>query len=169
MIDSYDFGETGRVLYNFIWDDLCDWYIEFAKLNLNGGDAEAKRATQSVLAYVLDRTQRLIHPFMPFISEEIWQHLPHEGETITLAAWPEYDAAFEAPEAVAEMELLMNMIRSVRNIRAEVNVPMSKKIELQIKPSSRTEAAILARNEEFIVRFCGTSTLEISLRLSRAG
>ena len=84
LIDSYEFGETGRVLYNFIWDDLCDWYIEFAKLNLIRKDAEAKRSTQSVLAYVLDRTLRLIHPFMPFISEEIWQHLPHEGETITL-------------------------------------------------------------------------------------
>lgn len=166
LIDAYDFGETGRVLYNFIWDDLCDWYIEFAKLNLNGQDAEAKRATQSVLAYVLDRTQRLIHPFMPFISEEIWQHLPHEGETIMLAPWPVYDAAFEAPDAVAEMELLMEMIRSVRNIRAEVNVPMSKKIELQIKPSSPNEAAILARNEEFIVRFCGTSKLAISLDLN---
>lgn len=71
----------------------------------------------------------MIHPFMPFISEEIWQHLPHQGDTITLAAWPEYDAAFEAPDAVGEMSLLMDMIRAVRNIRAEVNVPMSKKIE----------------------------------------
>ena len=88
LIDSYEFGETGRLLYNFIWDDLCDWYIEFAKLSLYGTDAAAKKQTQSVLAYVLDQTQRLIHPFMPFISEEIWQHLPHDGETITLAAWP---------------------------------------------------------------------------------
>lgn len=83
LIDSYEYGETGRLLYNFIWDDLCDWYIEFAKLSLYGADAAAKAKTQSVLAYVLDRTLRLIHPFMPFITEEIWQHLPHEGETIT--------------------------------------------------------------------------------------
>ncbi|MCQ6560852.1 valine--tRNA ligase [Paenibacillus mendelii] len=166
LIDSYEFGETGRSLTNFIWDDLCDWYIEFAKLNLYGEDAEAKRATQSVLAYVLDRTQRLIHPFMPFISEEIWQHLPHEGETITLAAWPVYDEALEAPDAVAEMELLMDLIRAVRNIRAEVNVPMSKKVELLIKPSSEAAAAILSRNEEFVSRFCGTSKLVISLELS---
>ncbi|MFC4099973.1 valine--tRNA ligase [Paenibacillus xanthanilyticus] len=166
LIDSYEFGETGRQLYNFIWDDLCDWYIEFAKLNLYGADEEAKRATQSVLAYVLDRTQRLIHPFMPFISEEIWQHLPHEGESITLAAWPTYDEALEAPEAVREMELLMELIRAVRNIRAEVNVPMSKKIELMIKPKSETEAAILGRNEEFVSRFCGTSKLAIDLTLN---
>ncbi|CAH1204170.1 Valine--tRNA ligase [Paenibacillus plantiphilus] len=166
LIDVYEFGETGRLLNNFIWDDLCDWYIEFAKLSLYGNDAEAKRATQSVLAYVLDRTQRLIHPFMPFISEEIWQHLPHEGDTITLAEWPKYDAALEAPEAVREMELLMAVIRAVRNIRAEVNVPMSKKVELLIKPSNAEAAAILSRNEEFISRFCGTSMLEIGVDLS---
>ncbi|QAY65155.1 valine--tRNA ligase [Paenibacillus protaetiae] len=166
LIDSYDFGETGRILYNFIWDELCDWYIEFAKLNLYGTDEKAKRATQSVLAYVLDRTQRLIHPFMPFISEEIWQHLPHEGETITLASWPVYDERLAAPEAVKEMELLMDLIRAVRNVRAEVNVPMSKKIELMIKPNSDAEAAIIARNEEFIIRFCGTSKLEASLGLN---
>jgi valyl-tRNA synthetase len=166
LIDSYEFGETGRILYNFIWDDLCDWYIEFAKLSLYGTDEAAKKATQSVLAYVLDRTQRLIHPFMPFISEEIWQHLPHVGETITLAEWPVYDASLEAPGSVKEMELLMDMIRSVRNIRAEVNVPMSKKIELLIKPAGEAEAAILSRNEEFIKRFCGTSMLETGLHIS---
>lgn len=166
LIDSYEFGETGRLLNNFIWDDLCDWYIEFAKLSLYNTDEAAKKATQSVLAYVLDRTQRLIHPFMPYISEEIWQHLPHEGETITLAEWPVYDTALEAPDAVKEMELLMEMIRAVRNIRAEVNVPMSKKIEMLIKPSGEAEAAILSRNEEFIKRFCGTSMLETGLHIS---
>jgi valyl-tRNA synthetase len=166
LIDSYEFGETGRILYNFIWDDLCDWYIEFAKLNLYGTDEQAKRATQSVLAYVLDCTQRLIHPFMPYISEEIWQHLPHEGESITVAAWPVYDQALEAPEAVKEMELLMDIIRAVRNVRAEVNVPMSKKVELIIKPSGEAEAAIVSRNEEFIRRFCGTSSFETGLGLA---
>jgi len=166
LIDSYEFGETGRLLYNFIWDDLCDWYIEFAKLSLYSTDEAAKKATQSVLAYVLDRTQRLIHPFMPYISEEIWQHLPHVGDTITLAEWPVYDTALEAPDAVKEMELLMEMIRSVRNIRAEVNVPMSKKIEMLIKPASEAEAAIMSRNEEFIKRFCGTSSLETGMHIS---
>ncbi|MBV6712372.1 valine--tRNA ligase [Paenibacillus chitinolyticus] len=166
LIDQYEFGETGRLLYNFIWDDLCDWYIEFSKLSLYGEDEAAKKTTKSVLAYVLDRTQRLIHPFMPFISEEIWQHLPHEGDTITLAAWPVYDAQFEAPEAVREMELLMDIIRAVRNIRAEVNVPMSKKIELLVKPSSQDVETILSRNEEYLRRFCSTSELSISAELA---
>lgn len=163
LIDAYEFGETGRLLYNFIWDDLCDWYIEFAKLSFYGEDAAAKRKTQSVLAYVLDRTLRMIHPFMPFISEEIWQHLPHQGETVMLAAWPEYDAGLEAPDAVQEMNLLIDIIRAVRNIRAEVNVPMSKKIELMIKPGSAEVLEVLARNEHYIRRFCNTSEYAASL------
>jgi len=165
LIDAYEFGETGRVLYNFIWDDLCDWYIEFAKLSFYGEDAAAKRKTQSVLAYVLDRTLRLIHPFMPYISEEIWQHLPHSGDTITLAEWPKYDATLEAPDAVQEMNLLIDIIRSVRNIRAEVNVPMSKKIELIVKPGSSELLDILSRNEHYVCRFCNTSDYEASLQV----
>ncbi|MEB9896997.1 valine--tRNA ligase [Bacillus cereus] len=169
LMDAYEFGETGRVLYNFIWDDLCDWYIEFAKLSLYNGDAAAKKTTQSVLAYVLDRTLRMIHPFMPFISEEIWQHLPHEGETITLAAWPEYDAAFEAPDAEREMSLLMDMIRAVRNIRAEVNVPMSKKIELLVKPANAEYERNINDNLEYVERFCGTSKLSVDLNAAAPG
>ncbi|WP_172254718.1 valine--tRNA ligase [Saccharibacillus deserti] len=165
LIDSYEFGETGRLLYNFIWDDLCDWYIEFAKLSLYGEDEAAKKKTQSVLAYVLDRTMRMIHPFMPFISEEIWQHLPHEGETITLAQWPNYDESFENPASAREMELLMEVIRSVRNIRAEVNVPMSKKIELNIKATSPEMLDILSANEGYIRRFCNTSEYASGLDL----
>ncbi|MEK4275983.1 valine--tRNA ligase [Paenibacillus sp. FSL R7-0026] len=166
LIEAYEFGETGRVLYNFIWDDLCDWYIEFAKLSFYGEDPVAKKKTQSVLAYVLDQTMRLIHPFMPYISEEIWQHLPHEGETITLAAWPVYDPALENPEAVAEMNLLMDTIRAVRNIRAEVNVPMSKKIELMVKANSAETSSIIARNSHYIKRFCNTSEFDSGLDLS---
>lgn len=165
MLDAYEFGETGRLLYNFIWDDLCDWYIEFAKLSLYGQDEVQKKQTKSVLAYVLDRTMRLIHPFMPYISEEIWQHLPHEGETVTLAAWPTYDEKLEAAGAVAEMNLLMDMIRAVRNIRAEVNVPMSKKVELMVKPADENTYNNMKRNIEFIERFCGTSKLDIDLAI----
>ncbi|CAM3470912.1 MULTISPECIES: valine--tRNA ligase [Paenibacillus] len=166
LIDAYEFGETGRLLYNFIWDDLCDWYIEFAKLSLYGEDQASKKKTQSVLAYVLDRTMRLIHPFMPFISEEIWQHLPHEGETVMLASWPVYDPAFENPESVAEMNLLMDVIRAVRNIRAEVNVPMSKKVELLLKPVNEQIAGIIDRNADYIRRFCNTSEYQSSLVLA---
>lgn len=167
LMETYEFGETGRLLYNFIWDDLCDWYIEFAKLTLYGEDAAAKASTQSVIAYVLDRTLRLLHPFMPYLSEEIWQHLPHEaGETITLAAWPTYDASFEAPEAVAEMGLLMDAIRAVRNVRAEVGVTPGKKVELLAKPTTEASAGILKRNEEYLRRFCNTSSLTLDAGLA---
>ncbi|WP_018752347.1 valine--tRNA ligase [Paenibacillus sanguinis] len=166
LIDAYEFGETGRLLYNFIWDDLCDWYIEFAKLSFYGEDAAAKQKTQSVLAYVLDRTLRMIHPFMPFISEEIWQHLPHDGDTIMLAAWPEFKTSLEAPDAVQEMNLLMDVIRAVRNIRAEVGVPMSKKVELFIKPGNAEVLKVLERNAHYIRRFCNTSEYEASLTVA---
>jgi valyl-tRNA synthetase len=159
LMEKYDFGETGRLLYNFIWDDLCDWYIEFSKLTLYGENAAAKRSTQSVLAYVLDRTLRLLHPFMPFLTEEIWQHLPHEaGETITLASWPAENPAFENNEAVREMNLLMDTIRAVRNIRAETGVTPGKKIELLLKPSGEAEEQIIRRNEAYIRRFCNTAS-----------
>ncbi|GIO34736.1 MULTISPECIES: valine--tRNA ligase [Paenibacillus] len=160
LIDAYEFGETGRLLYNFIWDDLCDWYIEFSKLSLYGDDEAAKKTTKSVLSYVLDRTLRMIHPFMPFISEEIWQHLPHQGETITLAAWPEYDPALENADAAREMSLLMDVIRAVRNIRAEVNVPMSKKVELMLNAGDDQTLQIVNRNEIYVQRFCNTSSFK---------
>lgn len=166
LIDSYEFGETGRLLYNFIWDDLCDWYIEIAKLSLYGEDAAAKKTTQSVLAYVLDRTMRMIHPFMPFISEEIWQHLPHEGNTVTLAAWPTFDPALENKAAEEEMTLLIEIIRSVRNIRAEVNVPMSKKIELLVKAGDQRILDIISSNEHYIRRFCNTSEYAAGLDIA---
>ncbi|MCA9725530.1 MAG: valine--tRNA ligase, partial [Kurthia sp.] len=88
LAEKYEFGEVGRYLNNFIWDDFCSWYIEMSKLPLYGEDEAAKKTTRSVLAYVLDQTMRLLHPLMPFITEEIWQHLPHEGDTIVNAAWP---------------------------------------------------------------------------------
>ncbi len=166
LLDKYEFGETGRLLYNFIWDDFCDWYIEFAKIKLYGDDAEAKQRTQNVLVHVLDQTLKLIHPFMPFISEEIWQHLPHEGETIVLAPWPEKDERVNYPQAVKEMNLLMDIIRSVRNIRAEVGVPMSRQITLLLKPDHQEVQDQLVRNEETIRRFCNTASLEIDQGLA---
>jgi valyl-tRNA synthetase len=162
LMDAYDFGETGRKLYDFIWDDLCDWYIEFAKLTLYGQDEIAKKQTQAVLVYVLDQTLRLLHPFMPFISEEIREQLPVEGETTVLAKWPVYDAIFEAPLAVKEMNTLMEAIRAVRNVRAEVNVPMSKKIELMIRPATEEALDVFHRNMIYIERFAAASKLDVS-------
>jgi len=166
LIDAFEFGEAGRILYNFIWDDLCDWYIEMAKLPLYGTDVSAKKTTQSVLVTVLDQTLRLLHPFMPFITEEIWQALPHEGQSLTVASWPVASEKFTFADAEAEMSLYMDIIRNVRNIRAEVNVPMSKKIELVVKAGNEAALEQLQRGEEFLTRFCNTERLEIGLDLA---
>ncbi|HEX7056247.1 MAG TPA: valine--tRNA ligase [Bacilli bacterium] len=166
LLDSYEFGETGRILYDFIWDDFCDWYIEFSKLRLYGEDAAAKNTVRSVLVHVLDGILRMLHPFMPFLTEEIWQHLPHEGETLVLAAWPKVEANREDAAAFREMELLKEIIRSVRNVRAEVNVPMGKKIGLMLKPENAEVWQLIRQNEEYIRRFANTSTLVVDTALS---
>ncbi|MGI2326449.1 valine--tRNA ligase [Planococcus sp. YIM B11945] len=161
LAERYEFGEVGRLLYNFIWDDFCDWYIEMAKLPLYGEDEEAKKMTRSVLAYVLDNTMRLLHPFMPFITEEIWQNLPHEGESITIAAWPTVDESLSNEAESTSMKLLVDIIRSVRTIRAEVQSPMSKKVPLTISAKDANTHAILEANAAYIERFCNPETLTI--------
>jgi valyl-tRNA synthetase len=166
LSDRYEFGEVGRVLYNFIWDDFCDWYIEMAKLPLYGENEAAKKTTRSVLAYVLDNTMRLLHPFMPFITEEIWQNLPHEGESITAAAWPTVKEELVDKEAAAEMKLLVEIIRSVRNIRAEVNTPLSKKINMYLKAKDSSIVTALENNRGYLVRFCNPDELHIGTDLS---
>src|SRR5699024_5941439 len=108
--DKYEFGEAGRALYNFIWDDYCDWYIEMAKIPLNADDEVAKHTTRSVLAHVLDEIMRMLHPYMPFITEEIWQQIPHEGESITVAAWPTYNESYHDEVASKEMKQLVDII-----------------------------------------------------------
>ncbi|MCH1626592.1 valine--tRNA ligase [Fredinandcohnia quinoae] len=165
LAEKYEFGEVGRVLYNFIWDDFCDWYIEMAKLPLYGEDEQAKKTTRSILAYVLDNTMRLLHPFMPFITEEIWQNLPHVGESITVAKWPEVREEFTDQDAAAEMHLLVDIIRAVRNIRAEVNTPMSKPINLQIKAKDESILEKLQKNRSYLERFCNPSELIIDTEI----
>ncbi|MEH7354277.1 valine--tRNA ligase [Neobacillus drentensis] len=163
LSERYEFGEVGRALYNFIWDDFCDWYIEMAKLPLYGDDEAAKKTTRSILAYVLDNTMRLLHPFMPFITEEIWQNLPHAGESITTAAWPVVKLELSDDQAAQEMKLLMEMIRSVRNIRAEVNTPMSKKIKMLVKAKDEAVLKAIENNRSYIERFCNPEELQLGV------
>ncbi|GAA0442369.1 valine--tRNA ligase [Lentibacillus halophilus] len=163
--DKYEFGEAGRHLYNFIWDELCDWYIEMAKLPLYGDDEHAKKTTRSVLAYVLDRTMRMLHPYMPFITEEIWQQLPHKGDSITVAKWPEPIASFHDEAAADEMKRLVAIIKSVRNSRAEVDTPISKPVQLYIKAESEAIVQELEYNRGYLERFCNPSELVIDTDL----
>ncbi|MGV3465902.1 MAG: valine--tRNA ligase [Heyndrickxia sp.] len=166
LADKYEFGEVGRALYNFIWDDFCDWYIEMAKLPLYGEDEAAKKTTRSILAYVLDQTMRLLHPFMPFITEEIWQNLPHNGESITTVNWPQVNLDFHDEKAANEMKLLVEIIRSVRNIRSEVNTPLSKKIKLFIKAKDGAVLETLTNNSAYIERFCNPEELVTGIDIS---
>ncbi|ULT55844.1 valine--tRNA ligase [Neobacillus drentensis] len=163
LSERYEFGEVGRALYNFIWDDFCDWYIEMAKLPLYGEDEAAKKTTRSILAYVLDNTMRLLHPFMPFITEEIWQNLPHAGESITTAAWPVVKPELTDDQAAQEMKLLVEMIRSVRNIRAEVNTPLSKKIKMLVKAKDESVLKAVESNRSYIERFCNPEELQMGV------
>ncbi|MBM7653040.1 valine--tRNA ligase [Neobacillus cucumis] len=163
LSERYEFGEVGRALYNFIWDDFCDWYIEMAKLPLYGEDEAAKKTTRSILAYVLDNTMRLLHPFMPFITEEIWQNLPHAGESITTAAWPVVKPELTDDQAAQEMKLLVEMIRAVRNIRAEVNTPLSKKIKMLVKAKDESILKAVETNRSYIERFCNPEELQIGI------
>lgn len=162
LFDRFEFGEAGRILYNFIWDDFCDWYIEMSKEVLYGDDEEQKQMTKSILIHVLDQSLRLLHPIMPFVTEAIWEKIPHEGVSIVTATYPVADARFDDEQAAKGMQVLMELIRSVRNIRAEVNVPLSKPITLLIKTKEGEVARFLEENADYIERFCHPEELEIS-------
>ncbi|TDM46339.1 valine--tRNA ligase [Macrococcoides goetzii] len=162
LADKYEFGEVGRVLYNFIWDEFCDWYIEMSKIPMNGEDEEAKQMTRSILAYTLDSIMRMMHPFMPFVTESIWQNLPVEGDSIVTASWPEVRPELSNIESKKSMEQLMEIIRAVRNTRNEVNTPMSKQIPMMIKTNQQATTERLETERPFIERFCNPSELTIS-------
>lgn len=166
LVDKYEFGEAGRYLYNFIWEEFCNWYIEMAKLTLYGEDEAAKATTRSVLAYTLDSIMRLMHPFMPFLTEEIWQHLPHEGDSIVRASYPTRRDELHFADSVPAFEAVMNVIRSVRNIRSEVNAPMSKPIQLFISTSDEATQGYLSANETTIGKFTNATELEIGRGLT---
>ena len=141
-LEKYELGVAVQKVYDFMWDTYCDWYIELTKSRLYSDDSDQKNTAMQVLVYVLDQTLRLLHPFMPFITEEIWQSLPHEGDALIVAKWPEFSPAMEFKAEESQMESVMNAIRAIRNRRAEMNVPPSKKAALFIltsKPQVFTE------------------------------
>lgn len=153
LFEKFEFGEAGRLLYRFIWDDFCDWYIEMSKETLAGDDEAAKLTTRSILVYVLDNTLRLLHPIMPFVTEEIWQSVPHVGESLVVATYPTVHPEQMDEQAAEEMEFLMDFIRSVRTVRNEMNTPLSKPINIIAKVGDAAHYAILKENESYIARF----------------
>lgn len=137
-LEKFELGEAAASVYDFIWSIYCDWYIELAKPRLYNKDGGRDRAiAQYLLVSVLRNSMALLHPFMPFVTEEIWQHLPHEGETIMLTPWPVEMALGASSERASQMEIMMEAIKSIRNMRAEMNVPLGKKSEVILVPTDK--------------------------------
>ncbi len=165
-LQNFDMGEAGRLLYEFIWNEFCDWYIELAKSRLYAKDQPQSRYTaQVVLHTVLKGTLELLHPFMPFITEEIWQHLPAAATTIMLATWPQAATQLKDPTAEANMELVMGIIKAVRNVRAEMKVPPGKKAEVILVSNGEANQAILLEGQARIKHLAAVSELSIHLTL----
>ena len=158
-LDKFEIGLAVSKLYDFIWDVYCDWYIELTKVRLNSDNAEQKATAKAVLVYVLSNTLKLLHPFMPFITEEIWQALPHEGESIMISSWPCTCDCLNFASEEAEFEKVMNVIKAVRNRRAEMNVPPSKKAKLFITSDAKETFEGCA---VFMTRLASASEVEVS-------
>ena len=156
-LEKFELGLAVQKLYDFIWDILCDWYIELCKSRLQAG-GETSEAAQRVLVYVMTGTLKLLHPFMPFITEEIWQALPHDGESIMVAPWPQADAALDFSADESDFEMIMQVIRAIRARRAEMNVPPSKKTRLFIMTAHK---AVFEQGRPFFARLAFASDVEL--------
>lgn len=161
LFERFEFGEAGRILYSFIWDDYCDWYIEMTKEQLQDKEA-ANTTTKSILVFVLDQFLRLLHPIMPFVTEEIWQQIGGQDKSIVVADYPRLMEAYQDSQVEAQMAQLMELIRAVRTIRNEMNTPLSKAVDLYIKVQDAAGQALLEANQAYIKRFCNPAQLVIS-------
>ena len=158
-LDAYELGVAAGKIYDFIWDDFCDWYIELTKTRLYGESETDKLQAQKVLLYVLTETLKLLHPFMPFITEEIFQALPHEGEAVMVSAYPAYTDKLSFPAEEAAMETVMTAIKAVRSRRAEMNVPPSKKAHI-IAVTDKTD--IFTAGVPFMVKLAYASSVDVT-------
>lgn len=161
FLERFELGEAGRLIYDFIWGEICDWYIELIKPRLYDKEKPEERATaQYVLFTVLGEAMKLLHPYMPFITEEIWQHLPHEGSSIMIAPWPKADKALVNEEAETAMTAVMETIKAIRNMRAEVNAAPGKKAPAILLADDK-QKPILEENGEYIKRLGTVDTLTV--------
>ena len=157
-MDSFELGVAAGKIYDFIWDSFCDWYIELTKPRLNGEDEESKIGAQKVLLYVLTEILKLVHPFMPFISEEIWQALPHEGEALMAARYPEFKPELSFPEDEQSFEMVMTAIKAVRARRSDMNVPPSRKAHLIIATDKK---AAFEAGRDYICKLAYASAVTV--------
>ena len=163
-LERFELGEAGRAIYEFIWNEFCDWYIELSKARLyNKEDSRARQTAQSVLCYVLENTLKLLHPFMPFITEEIWQHIPHEGDSIIVASWPVEQTTLTDKKAELNMEIVMETIKAIRNMRAEVNVAPGRKSEAILQLASAELVELFELNASYVKTLAAVEPLNVSL------
>ncbi len=160
-LDGFDLNLAAQKIYDFIWTEFCDWYIELAKPRLNGEDEKAKANVRAILVRVLRDSLKLLHPFMPFITEELYLNLPGAEETIMRAAWPNVDAALEFPEEAKAMESVMDLIRSIRNIRAEMGVPPSRKANIVLVAHDAKDAPALEACIPYILKLGGAEAARV--------
>jgi valyl-tRNA synthetase len=167
--EAFEFDKAARALYDFIWSEFCDWYLELAKadLYLESADGRRRFAVQHTLWYVLVNTMKLLHPIMPFITEEIWQQLPHDGPSIMVTPWPASEEAWRDPEAERTMGLLQELITAVRTIRAQVRLPLKQPVEVLIKTSEPEIKALVGDYSHFFSELAGASRIRVGSRLRR--
>lgn len=165
-LEKFELGIAAQKLHDFIWDQFCDWYVEISKIRLQGDDEKAAQNVRQVLCWVLTKTLALLHPFMPYLTEEIWQSLPHEGEALVVAEYPQYDKNLSFPTEAAQMEIIMDAVRAIRNRRSEMNVPPSRKAKLYIATAQKAEFEAGAKVFE---RLASASSIEVSDSFDLAG
>ncbi|MBB5336626.1 valine--tRNA ligase [Pectinatus brassicae] len=162
QLENFELGEAARSLYEFIWNEFCDWYIELSKARLyDDANQQQRKVAQYVLGYVLEHTLRLLHPFMPFITEEIWQHIPHEGNSIMTSVWPEDENAKIDDTAESNMIAIMETIKAIRNMRAEVNAAPSKKSEVILHFTDRSLQSMVKDNEGYLQTLASAETVNV--------
>ncbi|HOJ78831.1 MAG TPA: valine--tRNA ligase [Bacillota bacterium] len=159
LLEKYDLSSVASLLYEFFWNEYCDWFIELSKHRLNKGTALEKKTSQAVLNRVLRQIMELLHPIIPFITEEIWQNLPHQGDSIMITKWPESQPTLKFDAALATMEMIIEVIKAIRNIRSEANVQPQKKVAVTFMTTKEKEQQ-LAENINFIINMSGLETVE---------
>ena len=160
--DKYEFGEGNKALYNFVWNDFASWYVEISKVDLQSDDAENKNITQNVLVYVLMQIIKMLHPIVPFITEEIYQTLPHKEESITISSWPTVEEVFNDEEAINSLNIVMEIISAVRNERAKASKAPSAKINIRLEAKSQEVCDILNSAKPYLLKFTNPNELVIT-------
>ncbi|WP_406677890.1 valine--tRNA ligase [Moorella sp. ACPs] len=166
-LEAYEIGEVARLLYDFFWGEFCDWYIELIKPRLYGKDQKARQVAQGVLVEVLGKSLQLLHPFMPFITEEIWQHLPGKRESIMISSWPRALPERDDDDAEKAMELVMAVIRAIRNLRSEMNVPPGRPAEVILVAEAEEDRQILQQASLYLEVLAAASPVQVKAALSQ--